>query len=59
MVPSKGGGTKLIRTLRAADGVAVALGEMVDSGELVGVGDSWPKATLTNTETRQHAIRIR
>jgi hypothetical protein len=58
MVPSSGGGTKLIRTLRAderfgeGDRDSCGVGEVV--GEGVASGDSCAKAILANAE----AIRI-
>ena len=65
IVPSNGGGTKLIRTLRVADGAEVAVGSDVDSGAgdgeiagvdaLSGAGDSCAKPLVRKSKLLKSA----
>src|SRR5260370_12731750 len=63
IVPSAGGGTKLIRTLRVGEGAGVSSGVGEGDGEGEAVGDSCATATVTkinaaNMGDRQSAISI-
>src|ERR1041384_2082837 len=69
IVPSKGGGTKLIRTLGVGVAVAIAVGTAVTDADSIGVGDivasgdgdgvvdSWAIATNIGPAIAKHAIR--